>query len=176
MKLSVKLPLSLASMLLVLVSCATFMNAGPPFTPTVSSLSQDDLVQVSVPSLEAVNKLSTGLQVVGVDIQVRNNSDKTLIIRWADSSIDYNGKSHMVFLNGHYYSDAGRVMPDTHVSPGREVTNGVIPTDNVPPTQSASYASNQAPFDPIYSKDITCHISINLGGEDRYQRGENSYR
>ena len=49
---------------------------------------------------------------------------------------------------------------------------GVIPADVVPAPSSAAYAPNQAPFEPIYSKDITCRIPIDLGGEPRILRGE----
>jgi hypothetical protein len=111
--------------------------------------------------------MSTGIQVAGVDVQVQNKSDKPLTVKWSDSSIDYNGKSHVVFLVGRYFSDAGKGMPDSHIPPGGDVTNGVIPANSVPPVNSASYAPNQAPFDPIYSKNITCRVAINLGGEDR---------
>jgi hypothetical protein len=159
--------LALACAVLALGSCSTLSNSGPPFTVTVTSPSQDDLVQVTASGLETVNRLSTGLQVVGVDIQVQNKADKSLTIRWGDSSIDYNGKSHVVFLNGHYLSDAGRQMPDNHLSPGETITIGVIPADGVPAPSSAAYAPNQAPYEPIYSKDITCRISIDLGGEAR---------
>jgi hypothetical protein len=152
---------------LLLASCATFSNQAPKFTFFVTSTSQDDLISVSVPSLEAVNRLTTGLQVVGMDVQIKNNSDKPLTVRWADSSIEYNGKSHLVFLAGSYYSDAGKPMPDTHIRPGRGTTSGVVPADNVPAASAAAYGSNQGPFDPIYSKDITCHIAIKLGDESR---------
>ncbi len=159
--------LALSCVVFAFASCTTLSNSGPPFTATVTSPSQDDLVQVTASGLETVNRLSTGLQVVGVDIQVQNKSDKSLTIKWGDSSIDYNGKSHVVFLNGHYYSDAGKQMPDSHLSPGGTITMGVIPADVVPAPSSAAYAPNQAPYEPIYSKDITCRISIDLGGEAR---------
>ncbi len=156
---------------LALMSCATLVktlqNSGPPFTFDVTSTAPDNLVQVTVPSLETVNRLTTGLQAVGADIQVKNSSDKPLTIRWRESSIDYNGKSHVVFLVGRYLSDAGRDMPDSHISPGGDVITGIVPASNVPSSSSAAYAPNQAPFEPMYSKNFTCRIAIYLGGEAR---------
>ena len=152
---------------LLLASCGTFSNIGPKFTFLVTSASQDDLVSVSVPGLETVNRLSTGLQVVGIDVQIKNNSDKPLTVRWADSSIEYKGKSHVVFLAGTFYSDAGKPMPDGHIRPGKRATAGVVPADNVPAAAATAYGSNQGSFDPIYSQDITCHVSIKLGDESR---------
>ena len=155
---------ALSCAVLVLASCASLINT-PEFTATVTSPSQDDLVSVTVPSLETVNRLTTGLRVVGLDVQVKNNSDKPLTIKWADSSIEYNGKSHMVFLTDQYYSDAGKPMQDTHVSQGRKTISAIVPADNVP--SAKDYAQNGTSIDPIYSNDITCHLSIRLGDEAR---------
>ena len=114
-----------------------------------------------------VNRLTTGNQVVGLDVEVHNKSDKTLTIKWADSSIEYDSKSHVVFLSGRFYSDAGKPMPDAYIGSGRSVTSFVVPADNVPSASATAYSANQAPFDPIRSKDITCHVSIKLGDELR---------
>lgn len=159
---------ALSCAVLVLASCQSFLSNGQPdFTFTVNSPYQDDLVLISVSGLEMVNRLTTGNQVVGLEVEIRNKSDKPLTIKWGDSSIEYNNKSHVVFLDGHFYSDAGKPMPDAYLPPGRRVTSGVVPADNVPSASSAAYGANQAPFDPIYSKDITCHVAIDLGGESR---------
>ena len=152
-----------------LASCGT-LGGGPGFKYTfdVTSSSADDLVTISVPSLETLNRLTTGLRVIGVDIQIRNSSSKPLTIKWGDSSIDYNGKSHVVFLTGHYNSDAGKAMPDSHLGAGAKSTYGLIPADNVPSAAAAMEAQSQ--IDPIYSKNITCGISVDLGGETRFYK------
>ena len=153
---------------LVLASCQSFLSNGQPnFTFMVNSPYQDDLVQITVPSLEMVNRLTTGNQVVGLDVEVHNKSNKALTIKWGDSSIEYDNKSHVVFLGGSYYSDAGKPMPDGYVRPGRSATSFVAPADNVPSASATSYSANQAPFEPIRSKDITCHVSVKLGEESR---------
>src|SRR5208337_1233229 len=116
-----------------LVSCETTGFApGPKYTFDVTAPYTDDLVKISVPNLETVNRLTTGLRVVGVDVQILNNSSKSLTIKWGDSSIDYNGKSHVVFLTGRFNSDAGKAMPDSHLGSGAKSTFGLIPADNVP--------------------------------------------
>ena len=159
---------ALSCAVLVLASCQSFLSNGQPdFTFTVNSPYQDDLVLISVSGLEMVNRLTTGNQVVGLEVEIRNKSDKPLTIKWGDSSIEYNNKSHVVFLDGQFYSDAGKPMPDAYLPPGRRVTSGVVPANNVPSASSSAYGANQAPFDPIYSKDITCHVAIDLGGESR---------
>ena len=93
----------------VLASCATlFSSHAPKFSFTVTDVYNDGQVEISVPDLETENSLTTGLQVVGLDIQVSNTSSKTFAIKWGDSSVDYNGKSHLIFLKGRFASDAGQ--------------------------------------------------------------------
>ncbi len=159
---------ALSCAVFVFASCQSFLSNGQPdFTFVVSSPYQDDLIQVSVPGLVMVNRLTTGNQVVGLNVEVHNKSDKSLTVKWGDSSIEYDNKSHMVFLNGRFYSDAGKPMPDAYIGAGRTATSGLIPADNVPSPSASAYNANHAPFEPLRSNDITCHISIKLGDETR---------
>jgi hypothetical protein len=152
-----------------LASCETFgVGSGPKYTFNVIAPYTDDLLEISVPSLETITRLTTGLRVVGVDVQIRNTSSKSVTVKWGDSSIDYNGKSHIVFLMGHFNSDAGKAMPDSHLGAGAKSTFGLIPADSVPSAAAAMQA--QSEIDPIYSKNITCGISVDLGGETRFYK------
>jgi hypothetical protein len=148
--------LALASLLLV--SCMSyFTNSTPPFAFDVSSQSQDNLVAIRVPDLLMENRVSTGLQVVGLKIVIKNNSDKPLTIKWSDSVIAYKDKpdsptarQHAIFLSGHFYSDVGKNIPDSPIPPGDQIEVTVVPADNVP--AAGGYGMENQPFNPIYAR------------------------
>lgn len=153
----------LLSVVLALGSCQTF-GFGPEskYTFAVVDPYNDDVVKFSVTGLEIVTRLTTGRQVVGLHVQIVNSSSNPLTIKWADSSIDYNGKSHDVFLSGHYYSDAAHSMPDTRLGPGSQIALIADPAENIPKPQQI-----QGDIQPIYSKDISCSLSVVMGSESR---------
>ena len=149
-----------------LASCATFgLVPGPKFTFVVNDPYGDDAVKIDVPSLETVSRVSTGMQVVGVDIRIQNTSPKTFTVKWGDSSIAYDGKSRDIFLSGNYKSNVASKMPDAILFSHSRVSFAVYPADNVP--TAAEYQSSGTPIGAISSKDISCSIAINVAGEAR---------
>lgn len=156
----------LSGIIIMVSSCASFLsNGAPDYTFTVTEPYQDDLVVMVVPGLQVQNRLSTGLQVIGVDLQVQNKSSKSLTIKWGDSSIDFQDKSHVIFLGGRYYSDAGKRMADSIVTAGAKVKDSIYPADYAPAANAAQTGVDY--FDPINAKEIICRITIDLGGEGR---------
>ena len=159
-----KLMVVIAVVVMVLLGCVTTPTEPAKFTATVDDSYKDGAVVVVGLGLE-VERSWGRTEFRGVTIGIKNLTKLPVIVVWDQSSINYGGTSHAVFLDGQKYIDAGRGVPNQVIAAGMYVTHAVFPADNV------FYISSQYGgwnLKPILAEEVSVLLSVKVGGEDRF--------
>jgi hypothetical protein len=141
-----------------LSSCATIK-----FQSSVDDKYNDGAVVITVLGVERDTALGFGA--AGIDFAIQNGTDSPITIKWNNSTIDYNGSSHQVFLTGEKFIDAGREIPDRTIAQGSQIQIGVFPADNVV-FREGQYGGWS--INPINATRVSATVCASVSGSDRY--------
>jgi hypothetical protein len=85
-----------------------------------------------------------------------------ITIQWDQSSINFGGTSHQVFLDGQKYIDAGRGSPNQVIAAGMNVSRAVFPADNV------VYTGSDWMIREIKESEVSVLLAVKVNNEDRF--------
>ncbi len=67
----------------------------------------------------------------GISVSISNKTDKLLRVNWVKSSVFYGGKSHVPFIDGEKYKDAGSPPPDLIVPASASAETAVYSSSQI---------------------------------------------
>jgi len=101
----------------------------------------------------------------GIKVSFQNATSKPIVINWNKSALEYNGRSHRVFITGQKYIDAGKAVPDQVVVPGSQVDVGVYPADSIYFVSGTYGGWRKSGF---WTDTISCLICVSIDAEERF--------
>lgn len=110
---------------LVLSSCMT--TPKEPLRPyTITVTSEDEAAGIHISATYFTSKeLFGGEGIGGFNVTFKNSTSRIARVIWEESSINYNGNSFPVFIDGQKYAEASRPMPPTIITVGATVSKSV---------------------------------------------------
>ena len=123
------------NIIILLFSVILVSSASTPERPEPefhTSITSDEAAPVEVSARVIGKNLARGrIGISGISVTITNTSDSVVRVRWEDSSIVYGENTHLVFLSGMKYIDAGKVFPVNAIPPGETLSTTVYSADQI---------------------------------------------
>lgn len=143
MKKRILLLLLVASICCFLTSCATAgLDNKMISVGNLKSITGDDVAEIEVSALLYPDKTLLGSGTWAYATVIKNKTNSVISINWSKTSINYNMKSSLPFIEGQKYVNAHSPM-----------SNSIIPVDGK--YGGGIYAADQVRYDKVLTKSWT---------------------
>jgi hypothetical protein len=156
--------LAVVTVAVFLGSCASMSAVqNPGFDTSVYSKNGDGIAKIDVDVMWQTGGVSGGLYhgIEGFSISVVNKTDDIISLVWSKSSLSYNGKSYLPFIEGQKYSESSTPQNPT-VIPANGQTNVNVFSSGQPYYATGQYGGWR--MSPIDAKEVVIVLSVESQG------------